>query len=89
MAGEATNQNVRAAARAGAMQAGAMRRIADAFSPDPGVGLTLEQYQQMLDQAGHKVGAGFDGCQVCLQFAGMLPDLIQQLLAQQQQPPQG
>lgn len=84
MAGEFSLANVTAAARAGALQAAALRRIEDAFAPDPAMGLTLKELQSQFDEAGHKVGEGYDDCVVCQRMAQELPALIMQAMA----PPQ-
>lgn len=85
MSGEFSLANVEAAARAGALQAGALRRIEDAFAPDPLMGLTLEDLQKQFDEAGHKVGEGYDGCPVCVRMAQELPTMLMQAMA----PPEG
>lgn len=84
MAGEQTQMNVEAAARASAQQAGALKRVADGFSPDPGWAQTFDKFQQEMDAAGHKVGGGWDGCEVCKKMASQLPQLIVQLRQQEQ-----
>lgn len=84
MAGEFSIANVEAAARAAAKQAGTLRRIEDAFAPDPSMGMTLKQLQDKFDEAGHKVGDGYDNCEVCQGIAQMLPELIMQAMAPQE-----
>lgn len=81
MAGEFSIANIEAAARAGALQAGTLRRIEDAFAPDPEMGLTLDQFQKQLDEAGHVVGEGYDNCAVCQRIAQQLPEMIMQAMA--------
>ena len=92
MSGEFSLANVEAAARAGALQAGALRRIEDAFAPDPLMGMTLGELQAQFAEAGHKVGGGYDDCAVCQKMAQDLPAMlmqVQQMAAQEQgAPPQ-
>lgn len=91
MAGELTRGNVEAAARAAAGQAGALKKVADGFSPDPGWAETFDSYKRKLDEAGHTIGGGYDGCKVCMEMAAQLPSLMQKIMAEQQaeggQPP--
>lgn len=89
MAGELSNANADAAARAAAMNAGALKRIEDAYAPDPQWAMTLESFQSQMDSAGHTVGGGYDDCPICQQFAGMLPDLLMQVMAPQEPQPAG
>lgn len=91
MSGEMTMAQVESAARASAMQAGAMKRVADGFSPDPGWGETFDAFKQKMDSAGHTVGGGWDDCEVCREMAGQLPSLIVALRQQEAaaQQPQG
>ena len=84
MAGEFSIANVEAAARATARQAGMLRRIEDAFAPDPSMGMTLAQLQEQFDEAGHKVGEGYDDCEVCRNMAQMLPQLIMSAMQPQE-----
>lgn len=83
MAGEATQQMVEAAAQGSAMQAGALKRVADGFSPNPQWAQTFDAFQKEMDASGHKLGGGWDGCPLCQKMAGQLPQLIVQLRQQE------
>lgn len=89
MAGELTQANIAAAERAGGFNAEVLKRTEDAYSPAPEAAVTLDEFKARMDKAGHRMGAGYDGCAECQQFAAMLPDMIQQALAQGQQPQAG
>lgn len=66
------------------MQAGGLRRVADGFSADPKWAVTFDAFEREMDEAGHKVGEGWDGCAVCKKFAADLPNLVVQMMQQQQ-----
>ena len=85
MAGEFSLSNVHAAALAGAMQAGALKRVEDSWAPDPQMAMSLEDFQREMDASGHVVGEGYDDCPLCQRTAQMLPDLLMQVMAPQEQ----
>lgn len=85
MAGEFSISNVHVAAMAGAMQAGALKRVEDDWAPDPQMAMTLEDFQKEMDSSGHVVGEGYDDCPLCQRTAQLLPDLLMQLMAAPQE----